>query len=165
VLLPLLQQLRDRVSAEEGYARRGVRPRLGAAGGLGTPRAVWGAFAMGADYVLTVRREDRGGRTRRHGTLTVRATGEIELAPPNAEPIRKRLSPAALVRVARLLASPTLQTLRCRNQPVEGSYWIAEIVAPGLKAELRCVDLLPRPAHLLDQALWQLRAQADLPRD
>ena len=49
-LLPALQGLRDRIAAEEGYA---VVPRVGAAGGLGTPEAVWGAFAMGADYVLT----------------------------------------------------------------------------------------------------------------
>jgi PfaD family protein len=53
VLLPILLALRDRVDAEHGYARRGVRPRIGAAGGLGTPSALWAAFAMGADYVLT----------------------------------------------------------------------------------------------------------------
>ena len=53
VLLPELQRLRDRVSAEEGYGARGCVPRVGAAGGLGTPAAVWAAFAMGADYVLT----------------------------------------------------------------------------------------------------------------
>jgi trans-AT polyketide synthase/acyltransferase/oxidoreductase domain-containing protein len=54
VLLPSIQRLRDRVANEEGYARRGVTvPRVGAAGGLGTPAAVWAAFAMGADYVLT----------------------------------------------------------------------------------------------------------------
>jgi len=28
-------------------------PRVGAAGGIGTPQAAWGAFAMGADYVMT----------------------------------------------------------------------------------------------------------------
>ncbi len=53
VLLPELLQLRDRIAQEEGYAARGTVPRVGAAGGLGTPKAVWGAFAMGADYVLT----------------------------------------------------------------------------------------------------------------
>jgi trans-AT polyketide synthase/acyltransferase/oxidoreductase domain-containing protein len=52
VLLPILQRLRDRVAVEEGYDVA-VRPRVGAAGGLGTPQAVWAAFAMGADYVLT----------------------------------------------------------------------------------------------------------------
>lgn len=52
VLLPSLLALRDRISAEEGYAAA-ARPRIGAAGGLGTPAAVYGAFAMGADYVLT----------------------------------------------------------------------------------------------------------------
>lgn len=50
VLLPILQELRDRVAAEQGY---GVSLRVGAAGGLGTPAALWAAFAMGADYVLT----------------------------------------------------------------------------------------------------------------
>lgn len=50
VVLPLLQALRDRVAAEESYASS---LRIGAAGGLGTPAALWGAFALGADYVLT----------------------------------------------------------------------------------------------------------------
>lgn len=53
VLIPLLMRLRDRICEEEGYDVRGLRPRIGAAGGLGTPAAVWAAFAMGADYVLT----------------------------------------------------------------------------------------------------------------
>lgn len=52
VLLPEIQRLRDRVAREHGYDAS-VRPRVGAAGGLGTPQAVWAAFAMGADYVLT----------------------------------------------------------------------------------------------------------------
>ena len=50
VLLPILQDLRDRVQDEENYP---VELRVGAAGGLGTPRSIWAAFAMGADYVLT----------------------------------------------------------------------------------------------------------------
>jgi len=50
VLLPLLQQERDRAAAN----LRGVPPvRVGAAGGLGTPAAVAAAFTMGAAYVLT----------------------------------------------------------------------------------------------------------------
>jgi trans-AT polyketide synthase/acyltransferase/oxidoreductase domain-containing protein len=53
VLLPSLLALRDRIAAEEGFAAAGVRPRIGAAGGLGTPSALLAAFAMGADYVLT----------------------------------------------------------------------------------------------------------------
>ncbi len=53
VLLPSLLALRDRISQEEGWAAAQVRPRIGAAGGIGTPAAVYGAFAMGADYVLT----------------------------------------------------------------------------------------------------------------
>lgn len=50
VLLPLIQGLRDRIVAEEGYDRP---VRVGAAGGLGDPSAVAAAFAMGAAYVLT----------------------------------------------------------------------------------------------------------------
>lgn len=53
VLLPVLRALRDQIDAEHGYTRRGTRPRVGAAGGLGTPLALWAAFAMGADYVVT----------------------------------------------------------------------------------------------------------------
>lgn len=53
VLLGELVSLRDSIVAEQGYAERGIHPRVGAAGGIGTPQAVWGAFAMGADYVLT----------------------------------------------------------------------------------------------------------------
>lgn len=47
-LLPLILRLRDRVCAEEGYSIR-----VGAGGGIGSPRAAAGAFAMGADYVVT----------------------------------------------------------------------------------------------------------------
>ena len=49
-LLPLLLAQRDTVQAERGYTRT---IRVGAAGGIGTPAAVAGAFAMGAAYVLT----------------------------------------------------------------------------------------------------------------
>jgi PfaD family protein len=52
-LLPTHLRLRDRVAAEEGYAERGIRVRVGAAGGLGDPVSIYGAFAMGAAYVLT----------------------------------------------------------------------------------------------------------------
>ena len=41
---------RDRLFKKFGYV---VRPRIGAAGGLGTPESVAAAFALGADYVLT----------------------------------------------------------------------------------------------------------------
>ena len=50
VLLPLLLKLRDELHARHGYAQP---PRIGAAGGLGDPRSVHAAFAMGAAYVLT----------------------------------------------------------------------------------------------------------------
>ncbi|MCA9697323.1 MAG: PfaD family polyunsaturated fatty acid/polyketide biosynthesis protein [Myxococcales bacterium] len=49
-LLPVLMRLRDELEARHGYVGA---IRVGAAGGLGTPSAVAGAFALGADYVLT----------------------------------------------------------------------------------------------------------------
>ncbi|MFN7146699.1 MAG: PfaD family polyunsaturated fatty acid/polyketide biosynthesis protein, partial [Myxococcota bacterium] len=50
VLVPLFRRLADRVAAEEGYA---VRPRVGAAGGIGDPWSLAAALSMGADYVMT----------------------------------------------------------------------------------------------------------------
>ncbi|MBF6056107.1 PfaD family polyunsaturated fatty acid/polyketide biosynthesis protein [Streptomyces eurocidicus] len=50
VLLPAMLALRDELTAVHGYDRA---IRIGAAGGLGTPAAVAGAFALGAAYVLT----------------------------------------------------------------------------------------------------------------
>ena len=50
VLLPSLISLRDEIAEKYGYP---VLPRVGAAGGLGTPAAVAAAFAAGAAYVLT----------------------------------------------------------------------------------------------------------------
>ncbi len=50
VVLPELLALRDRIMMEEQYAQA---PRVGAAGGLGTPASLWAAYASGADYVLT----------------------------------------------------------------------------------------------------------------
>lgn len=49
-LLPLIVNQRDSIVAQRGYDRP---IRVGAAGGMGTPHAVAGAFAMGAAYVLT----------------------------------------------------------------------------------------------------------------
>ncbi|MFI1258487.1 PfaD family polyunsaturated fatty acid/polyketide biosynthesis protein [Streptomyces netropsis] len=50
VLLPAIARLRDRL----GRPHPGGDPvRLGAAGGIGTPRAVAAALALGADYVVT----------------------------------------------------------------------------------------------------------------
>lgn len=43
-----IQQLRNDIARERGYA---VWPRVGAAGGLGTPTALAAAYAMGAAYV------------------------------------------------------------------------------------------------------------------
>ncbi|MFI1801852.1 PfaD family polyunsaturated fatty acid/polyketide biosynthesis protein [Streptomyces sp. NPDC020379] len=50
VLLPAMLALRDDMAATYGYDRA---VRVGAAGGLGTPAAVAGAFALGAAYVVT----------------------------------------------------------------------------------------------------------------
>jgi trans-AT polyketide synthase, acyltransferase and oxidoreductase domains len=47
-LFPVLLRLRDDIGRETG-----APVRLGAAGGIGTPDAVWAAFALGADYVVT----------------------------------------------------------------------------------------------------------------
>jgi PfaD family protein len=53
VLIPLLLGLRDRVQAEQAYARFGVHLGVGAAGGIGDPRGVLAAFTLGADYIVT----------------------------------------------------------------------------------------------------------------
>lgn len=49
-MLPAILALRDAVTAQYGY-RRPIR--VGAAGGLGSPQALAGAFALGAAYALT----------------------------------------------------------------------------------------------------------------
>jgi len=49
-VLPVILALRDTVAARFGYPQR---IRVGAAGGLGCPQGVAGAFALGAAYVLT----------------------------------------------------------------------------------------------------------------
>lgn len=48
-LLPAILRLRDQLCETHGYARP---IHVGAAGGLGTPEAIAGAFAMGAAYVV-----------------------------------------------------------------------------------------------------------------
>jgi PfaD family protein len=50
VLLPMITSLTDELCRKHGYS---TRPRIGAAGGLGTPAAVAAAFGAGADYVVT----------------------------------------------------------------------------------------------------------------
>ena len=50
VLLPRLAALRDELTARNAYA---VPPRIGAAGGLGTPSSIAAAFGLGAAYVVT----------------------------------------------------------------------------------------------------------------
>jgi trans-AT polyketide synthase/acyltransferase/oxidoreductase domain-containing protein len=49
-LLPTLIALRDRLQSRYAYPQV---PRIGAAGGIATPAAVAGAFALGAAYVVT----------------------------------------------------------------------------------------------------------------
>jgi len=49
-LLPSMLELRDAIQAQERYA---TPVMVGAAGGIGTPEAALGAFAMGAAYVVT----------------------------------------------------------------------------------------------------------------
>ena len=49
-VFPVIAELRDRLAAEHGYERP---VRVGAAGGMGTPRSVAAAFSLGAAYVLT----------------------------------------------------------------------------------------------------------------
>lgn len=49
-LLPIVLGLRDEIAARYGCARP---VRVGAAGGIGTPGSVAGAFALGAAYVMT----------------------------------------------------------------------------------------------------------------
>ncbi len=51
VLLPSLARVRARIAREYGGEVPPVH--LGAAGGIGSPHAVAGAFALGADYVVT----------------------------------------------------------------------------------------------------------------
>jgi trans-AT polyketide synthase/acyltransferase/oxidoreductase domain-containing protein len=53
VLLPIIKRQRDRIAHELGYADRGIRVALGAAGGIGTPESILAGYALGADYVLT----------------------------------------------------------------------------------------------------------------
>ena len=50
VLVPSMLRLRDEVQRRLEYASA---PRVGSAGGLGTPEAVAAAFLLGADFVLT----------------------------------------------------------------------------------------------------------------
>ncbi len=49
-VFPVIAELRDRLTDEFGYERP---IRVGAAGGLGTPRSVAAAFSLGASYVVT----------------------------------------------------------------------------------------------------------------
>jgi PfaD family protein len=49
-LLPTIIALRDRIQAEQQYAKA---PRVGLAGGISTPAAAAAAFAMGAAYIVT----------------------------------------------------------------------------------------------------------------
>ncbi|MDH5561495.1 MAG: PfaD family polyunsaturated fatty acid/polyketide biosynthesis protein [Deltaproteobacteria bacterium] len=50
VLLPTIIELRDQIQRKYAYSQK---IRVGAGGGIGTPEAALGAFAMGAAYVVT----------------------------------------------------------------------------------------------------------------
>lgn len=50
VLLPSIQSLRKEMMAKFGFKKM---PRIGLAGGIGTPEAAAAAFVMGADFILT----------------------------------------------------------------------------------------------------------------
>ena len=52
VLLPIMLQLRDKIAMEHGYCMA-TTPRIGAAGGLGSPTSIWSVFSAGADFVVT----------------------------------------------------------------------------------------------------------------
>ena len=49
-LLPAIVRLRDEMVAKYGYT---TPPRIGAAGGIGTPEAAAAAFILGADFIVT----------------------------------------------------------------------------------------------------------------
>lgn len=49
-MFPVIRELALRIAHERGYA---TVPRVGAAGGIGTPASAAAAFAMGAAYVMT----------------------------------------------------------------------------------------------------------------
>ncbi len=49
-LLPAILALRDELAAKHGFTEA---PRVGAAGGIGTPGAAAAAFALGASYIVT----------------------------------------------------------------------------------------------------------------
>ena len=53
VILPVIRALGERIGRERDYAKMGLQVAIGAAGGLGCPASIAGAFEMGADYVLT----------------------------------------------------------------------------------------------------------------
>ncbi|MBQ4862403.1 PfaD family polyunsaturated fatty acid/polyketide biosynthesis protein [Pseudoalteromonas sp. MMG013] len=50
VLLPAIQSLRDSVVSAQPFAHA---PRIGLAGGIGTPTSAAAAFIMGADFIMT----------------------------------------------------------------------------------------------------------------
>lgn len=49
-LLPAMLAIRDHIQSEQNYSKP---VRIGAAGGISTPRSALSAFALGADYVVT----------------------------------------------------------------------------------------------------------------
>lgn len=49
-IFPEIVALRNQITSQQNYPEA---PRVGAAGGIGSPEGAWAAFAMGADYIVT----------------------------------------------------------------------------------------------------------------
>ncbi len=81
-VFPVIAALRDAMVARHGYERP---VRVGAAGGLGTPRSVAAAFSLGAAYVLTGSVNQacvESGLSVAGKTLLAQATmGDVTMAP------------------------------------------------------------------------------------
>jgi PfaD family protein len=45
-------QLRDKIARENSYSAA-IVPRIGAAGGMGSPASIWSVFSAGADFIVT----------------------------------------------------------------------------------------------------------------
>lgn len=83
-LLPTILALRDEIQAEEHYPQS---IRIGAAGGIGTPTSALGAFAMGAEYVLT--------GSINQGTVEAHTSDRVKKMLSQAASTDVRMAPAA----------------------------------------------------------------------
>lgn len=82
VLLPEILRVRDEVQRRYGYPARIL---VGAAGGIGTPRAAASAFALGADYVVlgSVNQScvESGTSSQVRSLLATAGIADVEMAP------------------------------------------------------------------------------------